>query len=934
MKNFKNNLFIGLISLFIVQTTYAQCDFVTLTTQEEVDNFANEGCTILDGNLFIGSNASEPSNITNLDALNSITEVIGDLVIQNTETLANLQGLSSLERVWGEFKIVENTGLENLDGISINSTGLSVSDLKIEKNPALTNIDGLTPLWDIESSEDPLQISSKIFIRENHNLLNLDGLMNVSIFRGFILVYQNQSLNSIQGLNTIITSLESIGNQLTALHIEGNPALTSLQGLENITSIGGAFFLVNNDELTNLDELNLLEIVEGSLAIIGNDNLSNIDGLSNITSIEGDLHIEGNAALSDCCILPCWIDNVQWDVILAFNDVGCNSINEIQDNCPAGEACNKSLVTTFTYHDVNENGIYDGTDTPLLENMISINPSPIKIFSGENGEKIYLLEEGTYEISVGNNLWTPTTTSTYTLEINEIIEQEYTFGVVPVTDVVVVGSDMSSAPTRCGFEVNFWLSYENNGTIPAQGMVEYTPDTLVDFVSANPAPDFVGNGTLYWSYESLLPSYQNQIQLTLQMPGVDEIGTFINSQGFVFAFNEDGDTIAQSKFIHNSEITCAYDPNDKLVTPEGFKEEGYTLFTDSLFQYTIRFQNTGNDTAFNIIVRDTLDTDFDWSTFEITTTSHEMRSVFYEETGEIEFIFEDIYLPDSNVNEIASHGFVKYEIMPKENLPENTILENTAGIFFDFNPPIITNTTQNTLVSTLPILIAEVDLRVYLEGAFDETTGLMKTDLRDNYNLLPISQPYTEAPYNYDGLEAVDFYDVFHPSVVDWVLVEVRTGEPGINEHNTEVIEQRAGVLLSNGLIVDEYYHESLNFRNMVYGEEYHFVIRHRNHLDIISKTAIVATQQMSYDFTTNIDQAFGTSQQKTLSNGKAAMYTGDYNQDGIIQITDYDIWKENPAQNNVYGAADGTLDGIIQNTDSDAWQPNKAKIGNIEIQF
>jgi len=932
MKNFKNNLFIGLLSLFFSQITYAQCYYITLTTQEEVDNFTNEGCTILDGDLVIGGDQS--SNITNLNALSGITEIIGSLEIRGNGELTSLEGLSSLERVWNEIVIQNNTVLENLDGLSVNSdVGLFTNELTIYGNLALTNIDGLMPLWGITSEIGAAIESSSILIKENNNLLNVDGLMNVNVFGGLIVIRDNESLNSIQGLDGICTSLGAIGGVLSGLDIGGNPSLTSLQGLENLKYIGDPLFLIDNDELINLDELSSLEIIEGSLAIEVNEKLSNIDGLSNITSIEGDFFLLGNTTLSDCCILPCFLENVEGQLLITDNNDGCNSIEEIQETCPANGSCDNSFITTFTYYDTNENGIYDGTDYPLLAKIIDITPSSLQIFSGEEGESIYLVAEGTYELSVSNNLWTPTTAPSYTVETTETIEDQYAFGVVPVTDVVLLESNMSSAPTRCGFDVNFWLTYENKGTIPTQGMVEYTPDTLVEFLSANPAPDFVGNGTLYWSYENLLPSYQNQIQLSLQMPGVDEIGTLITSEGFIFALNEDGDTLTQSKFVHNSEITCAYDPNDKLVTPEGVQEEGYTLFTDSLFQYTVRFQNTGNDTAFNIIVRDTLDTDFDWSTFEITASSHEMRSVFYEETGEVEFIFEDIYLPDSNVNEMASHGFLKYEIMPKENLPENTVLENTAGIFFDFNPPIITNTTQNTLVSTLPILIAAVELSVYLEGAFEETTGLMKTALRES-GLLPLNQPYTEEPYNYDGLEAVDFYDVFHDSAVDWVLVEVRTGEPGINEHNTEVIEQRAGILLSNGFIVDEFYNENLQFRNMVYGQEYYFVIRYRNHLDIISKTASVATEQMSYDFTTNIDQAFGTFQQKILANGKAAMYTGDYNQDGIIQISDYDVWKENPAQNNVYGAADGTLDGIIQNTDSDAWQPNKAKIGNIEIQF
>jgi len=91
----------------------------------------------------------------------------------------------------------------------------------------------------------------------------------------------------------------------------------------------------------------------------------------------------------------------------------------------------------------------------------------------------------------------------------------------------------------------------------------------------------------------------------------------------------------------------------------------------------------------------------DLTTFQPTTSSHPFRVTLHE-SGLVKFTFSNILLPDSTTNEPLSHGFVKYEIQPKANLPENTLVENFANIFFDFNPPIITNQTVNTLVSLLP----------------------------------------------------------------------------------------------------------------------------------------------------------------------------------------------------------------------------------------
>ena len=114
----------------------------------------------------------------------------------------------------------------------------------------------------------------------------------------------------------------------------------------------------------------------------------------------------------------------------------------------------------------------------------------------------------------------------------------------------------------------------------------------------------------------------------------------------------------------------------------------------------------------------------------------------------------------------------------------------------------------------------------------------------------------------------------------------------------------------------------------------YHFAIRHRNHLDIISNFSLAAASTMTYDFTNNIASALGSQQQKLSIDGQALMISGDFNQDGIIQTTDFDLWSANPAAVNIYENTDANLDGVIQVTDFDLWFFNRAKVGNIELGF
>ncbi|MEL7248017.1 MAG: hypothetical protein AAFO03_06350 [Bacteroidota bacterium] len=171
--------------------------------------------------------------------------------------------------------------------------------------------------------------------------------------------------------------------------------------------------------------------------------------------------------------------------------------------------------------------------------------------------------------------------------------------------------------------------------------------------------------------------------------------------------NEEGTTsLGFANQLHNDEedfyidvdcrpITAAYDPNDKQAEPFGYGEEHYIL-PDRSLEYTIRFQNTGNDTAQTVIIRDTLSEFLDLSTLRAGVSSHPYR-LQLDSANAIAFVFEDILLPDSTTNLEASQGFVEYIVRPRTDTPLGTRIENTAAIYFDVNPPIFTNTTFHTL---------------------------------------------------------------------------------------------------------------------------------------------------------------------------------------------------------------------------------------------
>lgn len=144
-------------------------------------------------------------------------------------------------------------------------------------------------------------------------------------------------------------------------------------------------------------------------------------------------------------------------------------------------------------------------------------------------------------------------------------------------------------------------------------------------------------------------------------------------------------------------VRTSYDPNDKQVNIKSLQSNGDFNDKTDEFIYTIRFQNTGNAEAENLYILDPIDTNFDIKTFRFISSSHN-PILNISEDNIIKFNFRSIWLPDSFSNEPASHGNIIYGIKPNTNLKLNSTVKNTAYIYFDFNEPIITNTTSNKFV--------------------------------------------------------------------------------------------------------------------------------------------------------------------------------------------------------------------------------------------
>ena len=501
-------------------------------------------------------------------------------------------------------------------------------------------------------------------------------------------------------------------NQIYTADITGNGfmniiAVNTIEGLISwYDNVGGNFFNIN-PIANGIQDYSDLEIVD----LDGDQDLDflvasideifwyeNLDG-QGIFSEKKTILFNFNYLIRDINVGDIDSDG-DLDIILSeWNDFTIAWVENVM---------NEPTISGFCYWDANANGTRDSLEIGLYNCPIHLDPEALTNFSDDQGNFVYYVDPGDYMLSIepAEGWELSSEVSTYSFSILDTVVQNLEFGLTAVEDIEHVDATIISGPTRCGFTVPFWIHYENTGTLYTSGFIAFELDSLTTLIQASPLPDSTDGHILYWYYESLPPTYGDVISLDLEMPGVEYIGTPVFFDVVNYIGNEADGFMSISDNKYSSVINCAYDPNDKLVDPIGIDESKYTLFGEEL-TYTVRFQNTGTDTAFTVRIEDLLDANLNWETFRPIGASHDFTTSLYDD-GRVVFLFENILLPDSTTNEPRSHGFISFSIMPKDNLQENTPIYNTADIYFDFNPAIVTNTTLNSYVSQLPTSVENI----------------------------------------------------------------------------------------------------------------------------------------------------------------------------------------------------------------------------------
>ncbi len=398
---------------------------------------------------------------------------------------------------------------------------------------------------------------------------------------------------------------------------------------------------------------------------------------------------------------------------------GCSSHENFY--VPGDLSC-KAIVSGYVLKDaIAPDCTTDTGTTPLPNRMLILEDAGQFVaatFTDSLGYYELPTDVGTYVLRLVSqyvdDLLCPSTNSVVinASSINATYSQDFYLDILPQPELSI---NVVKGPARPGFMQNYTIHYQNNGSVGVNAMLNFTHDSLlINFDAGNTEQSYDPlTQTAIWDLGMVAPSASGQIPLVLQIPATTPINTILTTATSITPAIGDIDPSNNSSTCFQV-VTGSFDPNDKqnLTSPNPFG--GDIDVNTQTYHYKIRFQNTGTDTAFTVVIKDEIDANLDITSISPIASSHSY-SMDFEDSNRLVFFFENIMLPDSNVNEPMSHGFIEFTIRPLPNLPLGTVISNEAAIYFDFNAPIITNVVENTLVDP-PLPLEFIQFEAYYEN--------------------------------------------------------------------------------------------------------------------------------------------------------------------------------------------------------------------------
>lgn len=361
------------------------------------------------------------------------------------------------------------------------------------------------------------------------------------------------------------------------------------------------------------------------------------------------------------------------------------------------------------YFDTDKNATYDPmVDVTLPYQKVREKTSNEIAIASQNGTYAFYPDHGDeFQLCSSSQEFELTTEPILSGTYNGVSLYGLDFGMWTGDTPENVSLDIIPGPIVCGRESSVWIKYTNESFENLSGELTLKFDEDLELISTLPTNLEYTSNSITLEIDALRPRESRGLRAIFTAPLIqDVIDSFpiTDTTALNIHFEFDAKLItAQAEYESyiSDNFLCSYDPNDKMAQPIGPSIDSFSLLANPI-DYTIRFQNMGNYQAFDVVIRDTIDEQLDLSTLEILSSSHEMLTNIKEDRS-VTFSFQDINLPPESESEAGSQGYVKYRIKPIEGLADYSKIENTAHIYFDFNPAIQTNTVGNILVENLPV---------------------------------------------------------------------------------------------------------------------------------------------------------------------------------------------------------------------------------------
>lgn len=387
---------------------------------------------------------------------------------------------------------------------------------------------------------------------------------------------------------------------------------------------------------------------------------------------------------------------------------------------PCPNDTNYVKVCGYLINDLNRNCIIDSTDFKINNISIKINTTPASYaYTNSLGYYQIYLPKGTYTLTQQLGFANPAIVQLCPASNASITVNATTGGLTYCNnnfyDTTSTCPDLSVSIAKFrNITPGFWstkmISYRNRGATTITGVVLKYRFLSSLTVRTFTSPTYTVSGNvLTWNLGSL-PPYSNGTKIAeFDVPISLPLGTTVIDSVWIEPVSGDCNP-SNNHALYYDTCVGSWDPNDKAAAPVNNIDTGVKVI-----DYHIRFQNTGTAPAHNVRIEDKIDDNFEKASLKVSDFSHKMNH-YFDDNGKLYFEFPNIMLPDSGTDYEASQGYVTYSIHLKKGLAVGTQLKNTAEIYFDFNEPVITNTTVNTITlkSSGSLNIAEQGMKLVI----------------------------------------------------------------------------------------------------------------------------------------------------------------------------------------------------------------------------